>query len=181
MGRTSVPTTQRIEELDKIVRARWTPEVFHRFQCVWLSLVLRLTAAEIAEALSLNISTVRRIRTRFLNEGSRAIVGAGNRGGRRNQYLTFEDEAVFLRDHAELFDRSGAGNVKLLKEAFEAHVGKRVHKTTIYRLLERHGRQKLAAMARKSSPDAGVQTQRKKNSSATPSSAAHRRKIRKVR
>lgn len=142
MAQAQEPVARKIEELHQMAFTRWAPEAFRRFQCIWLTHTLGLSAQEIARALELNVSTVRRIRTEFTRDGVRAIDGKGNRGGRRNQCMSFEEEVDFLRDHAELFDRMGAADVNTLKEAFEAHVGRKVHKTTIYRLLERHGRTK---------------------------------------
>lgn len=137
------------QELGRFAESRWPPEVFRRFQCVWLSEVMGLPPQWIADALALHVSTVRRIRAEFLREGLDAIDGKGNRGGRRNHYLTFQEEAEFLRENA-------AGGLRELKVAFEARVGSVVHKTTIYRLLERHGEKvgirktaRTAAMSRK--------------------------------
>ena len=69
---------------------------------------------------------------------------------------------AFLRSHPECFGRSGAPDLAALKAAFENHIGRRIHKTTLYRLLERHGR-------KWSSPDPG-------RSSAEPAAAGSRRK-----
>lgn len=139
MNQARATVAQKIVELDQIVGTRWAPEVFRRFQCVWLTHALDLSAQDIAKALDLSVSTVRRIRAEFAREGGRAIDGKGNRGGRRNQCMSFEEERAFLCSHAELLDRSGAADVGALKAAFEARVGRTIHKTTIYRLLERHG------------------------------------------
>ena len=145
VSQTDATHTQVLSELEQIVQARWTPEVFRRFQCVWLTHVLGLRAPDIAAALGLHVSTVRRVRAEFARVGARAIEGQGNRGGRRNQCMNFEEETTFLRSHQELFSRSGVADVGALKAAFEAQTGRRVHKTTIYRLLERHGRRKAGA------------------------------------
>lgn len=139
MSTAQTTVAQRRQELEQIVLAHWTPEVFRRFQCVWLTCVLDLPAATIAEALDLHVSTVRRIRAEFTQDGLRAIDGKGNRGGRRNQYLSFEEEAAFLQQHIEVFNGGGLGAIRALKEAFEVQVGQTIHKTTLYRLLERHG------------------------------------------
>lgn len=120
------------QELARFAESRWPPEVFRRFQCVWLSEVMGLPPQWIADALGLHVSTIRRIRAEFVRVGLEAIDGKGNRGGRRNHYLSFQEEAEFLRENA-------AGGLRELKAAFEARVGSPVHKTTIYRLLERHG------------------------------------------
>jgi transposase len=175
MGKVETVGAQIVTDLEQVILARWTPEVFRRFQCVWLTQMLNLPAQEIAKALDLNISTVRRIRTEFAREGIRAIDGKGNRGGRRNQCMSFEEEAVFLRNHGEMFHRSGVADMAALQAAFEAHIGRSVHKTTIYRLLERHGRKKLRAEAGRPEGEGAPSVLRRKGS------PKHKRKINRVR
>ena len=127
------------QELDQIVEERWKLEAFRRFQCIWLSRVAHLTARSIAEALCLNISTVRRIHAAFRRDGRVAIEGRGNRGGRRKGHLTLKEEAAFLDTFAEQSTDGRIHTINALKKAYESRIGKRVNKTTIYRLLERHG------------------------------------------
>ena len=141
MGGVKSYSRQRIDELEQVVKDRWTPEIFRRFQCVWLRHALGLTAVEIASALDLNVSTVRRVQAEFMLRGKAIIDGKGNRGGRRNQYMTFEEEADFLREHAASVSDGG---ILRLVAALEIRIGMRVHKTTVYRLLERHGWRKVA-------------------------------------
>jgi transposase len=175
MSRAKTSVAQKFSALEQIVIARWTPEVFRRFQCIWLTHVLDLPAQEIAKALDLNVSTIRRIRAEFARDGIRAIDGKGNRGGRRNQCMSFEEEAAFLKAHTELFNRAGIGDIRALKEAFEASVGRTVHKTTIYRLLERHGRKKLHAETGRSNGEVALTGTRGKGF------LAHRGKVARVR
>lgn len=152
---TDAPTfsLQRMAELEQLVLERWTPEAFRRFQCIWLTSKLDLSTHDIAGALGLNISTVRRIRMEFGRDGIRAIEGKGNRGGRRNQHMTLDEERAFLRDCAGMLEAPGGGGVTALKEALEARLGVSVHKTTVYRLLERHGLRRIT-----SAPRAAVST-----------------------
>lgn len=170
-AKTSV--AQKISQLEQIVYARWAPEVFRRFQCIWLTYVLDLPVYEIAKAVGLSVSTVRRIRTEFGRDGVQAIDGKGNRGGRRNQCMSYEEESAFLRSHAEFFNRSGIADVGALKEAFEARVGRTVHKTTIYRLLERHGRKKGGADGGRSEGESTLAVSRRKG--------GHKRKASRAR
>ena len=139
MGKPGKLTPQRAFELQQFVLVRWAPEIFNRFQCVWLGHALGLTATEAARALGLNVATVRRIRSEFERVGCAAIEGKGNRGGRRNQHLTAEEEERFLSEHVGAVERAGADEVAALKAALEGRLGHAVHKTTIYRMLERHG------------------------------------------
>jgi transposase len=67
------------------------------------------------------------------------------------------EEQAFL---APFFERAQTGELATIQElhqAFEAQVGKSVHETTIYRLLDRHGWRKL--MPRPRHPKSDPQTQ----------------------
>jgi transposase len=60
------------------------------------------------------------------------------KGGRRRQYLTWEEEKAFL---APFFSRAERGEIATageIQRAFETRVGHEVHKSTISRLLSRH-------------------------------------------
>lgn len=128
-----------IEELERLVGERWRLEAFKRFQCVWLSQALHLDPKDIAEALRLSVGTVRRIQAAYRRDGRLAIEGHGNRGGRRHDYLTFKEESAFLASFARQLKNGRIHTISSIKLAYEARVGKKVNKTTIYRLLERHG------------------------------------------
>jgi hypothetical protein len=57
--------------------------------------------------------------------------------------MTFEQELQFL---SQFFDQASDGGVLIvseIKRAYEAKVGHRVAKTTIYRMLERHDWRKI--------------------------------------
>ena len=126
-------------DLERIVKEHWRLDAFKRFQCVWLARMFDLRAEDIAAALQLHVTTVRRIQAAYERNGSAAIEGRGNRGGRRRHYLDFEEETAFLNAYARSAKRGRLCTVNGLKASFEARIGRKVNKTTIYRLLERHG------------------------------------------
>ncbi len=61
-----------------------------------------------------------------------------NWGGRRHGYMTFEQERDFLSRFLEKASDGGILVVSEIKRDFEALVGHKVAKTTIYRMLDRH-------------------------------------------
>jgi transposase len=144
MGKAGVFTAARVRELEDSVDERWSREAFLRFQCVWLRHALALSAPEIARALCISVSTVRRIHAEFIKTGRPAIEGKGNRGGRRRGLMTLTEEAAFLREHGRRSKDGKIRNVTELKREYEIRVGRTVHKTTIYRLLDRHGWRKVS-------------------------------------
>lgn len=144
MSKATAFTAARIRELEASALERWGREAFLRFQCIWLRHTLGLSAPEIAQALRLSLSSVRRIHAEFIKTGRPAIEGKGNRGGRRKSFMTLEEEVAFLADHSRKSKDGKIRNVTELKRDYEARTGRKVHKTTIYRLLERNGWRKVA-------------------------------------
>jgi Winged helix-turn helix len=65
------------------------------------------------------------------------------KGGRRSEYLTLEEERDFLRPYFERAAKGEIATVAQIKQDFEQKIGHAVHKTTIYRLLDRHEWRKL--------------------------------------
>lgn len=80
---------------------------------------------------------VHRVISAYNRNGATAIETPGS-GGRRRSYLSMEQETAMLN---QLAPQAKAGKVttrKKVKQVFEQQVGHKVHKTTIYRLLQRH-------------------------------------------
>ena len=67
-----------------------------------------------------------------------------NWGGRRKAYLSPEQENALANDLANLSESGGFVDIGKIKALMEAMIGKTLHKTTIYRFLERHGFRKIA-------------------------------------
>jgi len=79
----------------------------------------------------------------FRRRGEAALIGVG-RGGRRHQNLTVVQEDELLRPFLEQAASGGILEVSPIKAAYERTVGHGVPRSTIYRLLARHGWRKLA-------------------------------------
>ena len=102
-----------------------------------------LTTDKIATAFGWKRGSVRQIHSKFLKHGESALVGVG-RGGRRRQNLTVEEEDLLL---APFFAKATSGGVLVaneVKTAYEERVGHVVPKSTVYRMLARHGWRKIA-------------------------------------
>lgn len=74
------------------------------------------------------------------------------RGGRRRENLSIEEEKEVL---VPFFEKSKTGEILIVKEiklAYEAKVGCKVPKSTIYRMLARHGWRKVSGFSQTLSP-----------------------------
>jgi transposase len=124
--------------LQRLLKKTKSKADFQRVQCLWLRAALNLSSAEVATALGWSPGTVRRIWSQYLAEGESALIGK-KRGGRRHQNLSVTEEERLL---AELLGKAKAEEVWGLhdvKAAYEKAVGHPVPKSTIYRMLARHG------------------------------------------
>lgn len=81
--------------------------------------------------------TVVRLRKKFRERWSQEPQDR-NWGGRRHGYLTIEQERQFLSKFIDQASHGGVLVVSEIKRAFEDLVGRKVAKTTIYRMLDRH-------------------------------------------
>jgi transposase len=78
------------------------------------------------------------VHSHFLRQGEQGLQGPG-RGGRRNAYLTPQEEARFLERYVENAAQGGGLVVSEIKAAYEGRIGRKVPKSTVYRMLARHG------------------------------------------
>lgn len=157
------------EELFVLLKSAKNKGDFQRIQCLWLRGSLNLSAGDIATAIGWKAGSVRQVQSRYFKQGGSALHGVG-RGGRRNSYLTWEEEEAFLGDFVARASQGGLLIVAEVKAAFEARIERSVPKSTVYRLLARHGWRKVTPRSRHPKTDEKVQESFKKNS---PKSSQH--------
>jgi transposase len=131
------------QELTRLLEKAASKEEYRRVLCVWLRAALEMPAVEIATALGWSTGSVYNLHSQYLREGASALVGSG-RGGRRRAWLTVEEEEELLAALADSAEQGGITEISTVRAALEQRVGQAVAKSTVYRLLERHGWRKLA-------------------------------------
>lgn len=160
------------KQLNEALKQAKSKTEFQRIQCLWLRASLGLNADQVATALGWQPTSVRRLQAQYLNEGAQVLKAVG-RGGRRNQNLTVEQERQLLTQFGTQAEEAGMLEVSQIKRAYEAIIGHPVPKSTVYRMLARHGWRKIAP--RRRHPEVSRQRQRafKKNSpGSSPKSLA---------
>ena len=131
------------ERLFVLLKESQTKSEFQRVQCLWLREALELSSKNIAIAIGWDASSVRRLQSKYLKEGEAALIVSA-RGGRRRENLSLEEEKEVLEPFLEKSKVGGILIVKDIKLAYEAKVGCEVPKSTIYRMLARHGWRKVS-------------------------------------
>jgi transposase len=140
------------EKIDTAPNARCQ----QKWMIVYNALVFPRPAVEIAQHTATSLRTVHQVISDYNRLGAAAIETPG-RGGRRNQYLSWEEEVVFLEPFISDSAQGWLTTIQSIHQAFEQRVGEAVHASTIYRLLERHGWRKV--MPRPYHPDGDKQAQ----------------------
>jgi len=151
------------EGLSKLMQDAKSIGEFRRVQCVWLRAALDMPVEEIAKATGLAPASVRCYHSRYLKGGQAALRGPG-RGGRRNANLTVEEESALVARFMEEAESGGILEVSAVKRAYEQAIGHGVPKSTVYRMLARHGWRKLAPRPYHPKRNLGRQRGFKKNS-----------------
>lgn len=152
---------EAIERLAKDLKQAKTKAEFQAVQCLWLRVSLGLSADQVATAIGWHPSSVRKLQSLYLREGSKALKRTG-RGGRRRQNLTLEQEQNLLQKFLYQSELGGILEVSQVKAAYEQAAGHRVPKSTVYRMLARHGWRKIAPRPRHPKSDATLQAEFKK-------------------
>jgi transposase len=136
-----------------------------RILCVWLRASLGLSCQQIAAVLGWHPGSVRNLQARVLRDGA-AVLEQPGRGGRHRAHLTAAEEEALLADFCFAAGQGGVVEAGPLRVAYERQVEHPVAKSTLYRLLARHGWRKL--VPRPYHPEASAEAQKafKKSSGA---------------
>lgn len=133
----------------------------HRWLIIYNALVEPRPAEVIARHCGVSKATVHAVISRYNRLGVAAVETPG-KGGRRRQYLTLEEEKVFLAPFFALAEHGEIATVEQIWHAFEQRIGHTVDDSTIYRLLHRHGWRKVMPRPRHPKADSQAQEQFKK-------------------
>lgn len=118
---------------------------------------------EIADHLAVSVSLVHKTVSEYNKYGASSIETKG-KGGRYHSYLTPEEEQSFMDGFISQAQKGQISTVNEIKDAFEQLVGKKVNKSTIYRMLKRNGWRKIVPMPHHPQKDKEVQESFKKTS-----------------
>ncbi len=151
------------EEVKTRLQLDSRPLCRQRWLLIYNALVDPREASEIAKHTGTTVAMVHRVIASYNRLGVTAVETAG-KGGRRRQSMSLEEEKALL---APFFSRAERGEIATageIQRAFDAQVGHQVHKSTISRLLKRHGWRKPVPRSVHPKANPEVQEQFKKPS-----------------
>ena len=161
MSRSAKFEANVVETARKLLSAAKTIREMRAAQAILLPAVFGLTREQTAAAIGLSASRIGGIQAEARNPNPQI---KGSHGGRRRQTMTLEEEERFLRPWVERAASAGMVIVPPLHEALEQQLGRKIHHSQVYRMLERHGWRKLTPDSVHPKADMAKQEDWKKNS-----------------
>ena len=139
MGKVSkVEPHMTVEQIQEKIRRTAGFQKVQKWLVILHATVDPKPARDIALHSGLAEQTVHTLISCYNSFGSEAVEGKG-KGGRKRAYMRIEEETQFFKGFFNKAIMGEMTTVSEIKEAFEKRIGKTVHKSTIYRLLSRHG------------------------------------------
>lgn len=154
--RTKVPS-EVLQKAMEAARKAKTADDLRAAQAVIFPGLFGMKDRDVAELLGRSRGSVIRMRKAFSQQHSGKELADRNWGGRRYGYMSVDQERQFLSRFLDQASLGGAVNAGEIKRAFEALVGHKVAKTTIYRMLDRHGWRKIMPRPHHPKSDAKAQ------------------------
>jgi transposase len=154
--KTKVPSEVLQKAMEAARKAKAADEL-RAAQAVIFPGLLGVCDRTTGELLGRSRGSVVRMRNQFSQLHSRKEPVDRNWGGRRYGYMSMDQERQFLSRFFDQASQGGAVNAGEIKRAFEALVGHKVAKTTIYRMLDRHGWRKIMPRPHHPKSDAKAQ------------------------
>ena len=152
-------TEEELLSLQKEVKGFWR---IQQIQVIVNAQRKRRTAAELAEFSHLSKDRITQLLREYNTLGKKLFEKKGQ-GGRKYGYISLEEEKEFLFPYKEKAKLGKVTTVSEIQDAFEKKVGKKVARSTIYRLLHRHDWRKLVPRPYHPKRDEKKQEEFKKN------------------
>ena len=156
-----IPFKELSEEVLEVMRGKAkTKHAFQKVQTLALK-KMGFTHLMTSTVLSIGHATVSSTLKDYRSRGEDALFIDG-RGGRKNQYLSLEEEVKFLKPFLEEAASGGILTVSVVHKAYEKRVGSEVQLSTIYAMLHRNGWRKISPRPKHPKGDEKAQERFKK-------------------
>jgi transposase len=152
----------QVEELQLAIKVTKNQAHQRRLQCVWLRIKHDMSTDAVAQATGLCVSQVWRTWSQYFRGGLAAI--SKPKGGRRNQCMTPEEEAQFLKTHLARAKKGCLLTARKIKESYEEKVGHAVPESTVCRMLARNQWRLISTRPTHPEGDPAAREEFKKNS-----------------
>ena len=143
MARSATVSGEMIQAAQEIVQEAKTVREIRTGLSVLIPRFCGVTNKKAADILGIGVATVVRMQNEVRDQVSGKEEAKGSWGGRRRETLSKEEELDFLAPWVEKAATGGVLVVPPIHAALEERLGHCVARSTIYRLLARHGWRKV--------------------------------------
>lgn len=126
-----------IADLEKLLKLTSNNSSLKRIQCIYFKVKYDKIPEEIGGMVGYNTNYVKQIQAQYWKNGDSAFY-IKQKGGRRRENLTIEEEKAFIDELRQKANNDEIIDINKIKENYEKKFGKKVSKSTIYRMLKRH-------------------------------------------
>jgi transposase len=116
-----------------------TAQQLRQAQAILLPALAGLSISATARVLGIGRNQVCVLRRSFREAGGPTFADHDRRGGRHRELMSIDEEKTFIASWTARPPMAGPSNIPAMHAAYEAAVGRRVARSTLYRLLQRHG------------------------------------------
>jgi transposase len=128
---------EQIKEIQQAMKKEERASFYRRLQCVWLRIKHDMTTEAISRVTGYCTGSIKNLWAKYYRGGLLALLGKP-KGGRRNQYLTKQEEAEFLSGHLREARKGRLLTARAIRESYEKKIGHEVPESTVCRLLKRN-------------------------------------------
>lgn len=143
MGKKIKDKDKLIEHLQKLLRSNQSNISIKRVQCIYFKVKYNKEPEKIEEMIGYNKSYVKLIQAAYWKKGD-SVFYLKQRGGRRRENLTIMEEKAIVEEFRKKAENAELLEVSKIKEYYEKRIGKKVPKSTVYRMLKRQDWRKIA-------------------------------------
>lgn len=165
MSATSNNPKAVVEQAAMAAKSATTVQELRGALSILLPALLGATIQQTADAIGVGHATVSRLRATFSEPApAPGTTPKATWGGRRNAWMSFEEEQEFLAPWLEKATQGALVVASPIREALAQRLQQPVKASVVYRMLERHDWRKVAPDTRHPKSDPVVQEAWKKNS-----------------
>ncbi len=164
MARPAIFTKEVLQTAHVIVKEAKSPREMRKGLSVVIPGELGVTNSSTARILKVGVATVVRMQRAVRDQVDGVQKIKASWGGRRRQHLSVEKEKEFLEQWVKKAEEGGVLVVPPIHAALEERLGYPVARSTVYRMLSRHGWRKVEPDTCHPKCDKEAQDDFKKNS-----------------
>jgi len=139
---TKIKKHLTLEEIDQKIKATAGFWRIRRWMIIRHAAVEPTTAEQIAKLCGVKKQTVSNLIAAYNKHGASAVETAG-KGQRQKAYLSLNEEKEFLNQFMLDAKNGHVATIKNIHESLEKLIGSKIHESTVYRMLARHGWRKI--------------------------------------